>query len=101
MVSSLAASTVSLRRIAYEPGAVLARHTHERPYFCLVLAGSYRGTYWRSTQVASAGGVAYRAAEEPHVVECCTDSRLRAPGPTEPPSGATFGPSLDPLLAFT
>lgn len=55
-----------LADVRYAPGSRLPRHAHERPYFCLILGGSYTETYGRRMRVCRPGMLAFHPPGEPH-----------------------------------
>ena len=50
----------------FRPGAEIARHRHERAYFCLVMNGAFRESRGRDIRDYHAGALVYRPAGEEH-----------------------------------
>jgi AraC family transcriptional regulator len=50
----------------YAPGAVLSRHTHLHPYFCILLHGSYRETYRHGVRECRAASTLLHPPGEVH-----------------------------------
>jgi AraC family transcriptional regulator len=68
---------VAANEVRYQPGTVLPNHTHEKPYFCAVLKGSYAGKYGLKFQEGHATETVFRPAGETHTVRFHdTEARL-------------------------
>src|SRR5436189_6402678 len=51
---------------AFGPGATIARHRHERAYFCLITHGAFRESRGREVSDYRAGTLVFRPAGEEH-----------------------------------
>lgn len=58
-----------LADVHYPAGARLPRHTHERPYFCLILSGGYTERYSRRSRFCRPEMLVYHPAGEQHTQE--------------------------------
>ena len=56
----------SLSETRYLPGSELPRHSHESPYFCFVLSGSYQESYERKVRSCEPLMILYHPAGELH-----------------------------------
>lgn len=66
VTKSLRVSDFVLTEATYNARSRLARHTHERSYFCFVLHGAYTERYGRREILCKPSSVTFRAADEPH-----------------------------------
>lgn len=64
----LSIECVTANRVQFRPNAVLSNHIHEKPYFCVVLEGSYGGKYGSKFQEGHAAETVFRPAGETHSV---------------------------------
>jgi AraC family transcriptional regulator len=60
--------TVTASKVQFRPNAVLTNHTHEKPYFCAILEGSYAGKYGSKFQEGHSAETVFRPAGETHSV---------------------------------
>jgi AraC family transcriptional regulator len=60
------ANGFSFSETRYLPGSTLPTHSHETPYFCLVLKGSYRESYERKVRSCQPAMIIYHPAAELH-----------------------------------
>lgn len=60
------AGRLDITETVYAPSMKLPRHSHERPYFCIVLAGGFEETASRSSVQCSPGTTIYNDCGEAH-----------------------------------
>jgi AraC family transcriptional regulator len=65
-VSQRATPHLTLTESVYPPKAMLQRHSHERPYFCLVVRGDFAETSERGTQRYCPSEVIFHPSGEDH-----------------------------------
>lgn len=77
ITKSLRVSDFILTEATYNARSRLARHAHERSYFCFVLHGTYTERYGRREILCKPSSVTFRASDETHeALLHDTDSRV-------------------------
>lgn len=77
VTKSLRVSDFILTEATYKARSRLARHAHERSYFCFVLHGTYTERYGRREIFCKPSSVTFRASDETHeALLHDTDSRV-------------------------
>lgn len=66
VLNSTEVAGLTLSETAYAPQLRLARHSHQSPYFCFVLAGGFTEVYGRRSRVCDRSILIYHPAGESH-----------------------------------
>ena len=89
---------LTLSTTVHEPGTALARHEHERPYFCFVLGGTFDESDGRQSHRCDTGTIVFHPAGDRHADRFGADAarclNVELPREWQPARGA-LAPAFD------